>query len=88
VKSWFATVLIAASLLGASGYYISKLQDRLDRLSAQIERDRLSLAACNSRVAIFMRMQERNRAINNLSDDDLRDVPGRWLLPPAADGGR
>jgi len=72
-------------VLGLSGILTWAL---LALSNARAENQLLSakLVTCSARMQNILEDKNSDRAIDNLSPDDLRHVPPDWLLPPPGGG--
>lgn len=53
--------------------------------TAQLETTRLELGACGARLSNLLEDVRSDNEIDQLTDDDLRNVPDHWLLMAPAD---
>lgn len=72
---------ISAVLAGALWFQTA----RLERYQAQFAISTANLVACSGRLQNVIEDLRSDNAIDNLSDDDLRDVPAEWLLTSPGD---
>lgn len=79
---WKFAPYIAAAGLAATAYGIFEWRGReIDRLEGDVARLSQNLASCGERFNSLIRKKERDDAIDNIPDEDLRNVPDHWLLP-------
>lgn len=81
-----AAVGAVALTTGGWGYM---QQQRADNLGSQLLALRGELVTCGGRLQNIIEDMESDNAIDQLTDDQLTDVPAHWLLPvqptPAGD---
>lgn len=82
----YLTVAAATLALAGGGFgYIQNQKNKtllLDIASAQAK-----LLTCGLRLNNLVEDVRDDNEINDLTDDDLRNVPDDWLFKPAATGG-
>jgi hypothetical protein len=73
--------LLPAALLAVSVGGNWAQYKMLQHKQAELVEERLIRAACDARVLNILEDKESDDAVDNLTDDDLRNVPDHWLLP-------
>lgn len=81
--------ILIAAMLGAGGavWWVMELRATNADQSNQIKSLTLQLDGCAARSENIIEDKESDDAIDNLSDDDLRNVPADWMLPPVGGDG-
>ena len=71
--------LVVVAVLGMVGSVIQTV--RLQSSNSRLAVSDIQLQACGLRLGNLIRDLERDNAVDNISDFDLRNVPSEWLLP-------
>ena len=82
----YAVTALVAALIGAASL-IWILLGNIEELAQDNAALSLALDAATARNTNVKEDQKSDAEIDNLSNDDLRNIPNRWLLPGSPGGG-
>jgi len=83
IMQYLAAGLAATTLLAGGGLWLQT--ERVSTLNAELKLARAELQTCGGRLDAVLRDVRSDNAIDELPDDDLRDVPDHWLIPDEID---
>lgn len=80
-KALIASLLLSVSASGVLWFMWRLADTKFENVMEQLEIAQFQIDTCRERIKTLAEDAADDRKIDNLSDDDLRNVPDFWLLP-------